>query len=75
MTNAAENRAAMPLAAALIDEIRASYPDAKVLWVKEGARELGKRPTLEPHLIEISAETFDLLRQHAEFHGKGKRRG
>lgn len=70
-----DNRAAMPLAAEMIDMVRASYPDAKVLWVKEGDRELGKRPQLESNLMEISSETFDLLRQHdTTFSSKRARR-
>lgn len=50
-------------------------PDCKLVWAQDAQGEIGKRPVLEPHLFEISAETFDLLRQHAAFHGKGKRRG
>lgn len=69
-----QNRASMPLAAEMIDEIRASYPEAKVLWVKEGERELGKRPALEPGLFEISAETYDALRLHAAHCGGRKRK-
>lgn len=73
MSRAEQNRAAMPLAAAMIDEIRVTCPDAKVLWVKEGERELGKRPALESNLIEISSETFDGLRMHATYCGGKKR--
>lgn len=69
-----QNRASMPLAAEMIDEIRASYPDAKVLWVKEGERELGKRPTLEPEYFEITSETYDSLRLHAVHCGGRKRK-
>lgn len=67
------NRAAMPLAAAMVDEIRATCPDAKVLWISEGGKEIGKRPPLESHLFEITAETFDALRMHSKYCG-GKRK-
>jgi hypothetical protein len=73
LSRAEENRAAMPLAAEMVAEIRATCPGAKVLWVKEGERELGKRPALESNLFEISAETFDLARKHATYFGSKKR--
>jgi hypothetical protein len=68
------NRAAMPLAAALVDEIRATCPEAKVLWIKEGDRELGKRPELESNFFEVRSETVDALRLHAVHCGGGKRK-
>jgi hypothetical protein len=68
------NRAAMPLAAAMVDEIRATCPEAKVVWISEGGKELGKRPEADPSLFEISAETFDALREHAAYHAKRARR-
>jgi hypothetical protein len=49
-------------------------PDCKLVWAQDARGEIGKRPTLEPHLFEISAETFDALRLHAKYMG-GKRRG
>lgn len=36
----------------------------KLVWAQDEAGEIGKRPALESHLFEISAETFDLLRAH-----------
>jgi hypothetical protein len=68
------NRAAMPLAAEMVDEIRATCPDAKVVWISEGGKELGKRPPLEPDYFEISAETYDALRLHAAHCGGKKRK-
>lgn len=50
-------------------------PDCKLVWAQDAQGEIGRRPTLEAHLFEIDSTTFDLLRQHAAFHGKGKRRG
>jgi hypothetical protein len=68
------NRAAMPLAAEMVDEIRATCPDAKVLWISEGDKEIGRRPTLESNYFEISAETFDALREHAAISAKRTKR-
>lgn len=36
----------------------------KLLWAKDAQGEIGKRPALESHLFEVSAETLDLLRKH-----------
>lgn len=69
----ADNRAAMPLVAAMVDEIRATCPDAKVLWVKEGDRELGKRPELERDEIEIDGQTLVQLADDARTYGRKKR--
>jgi hypothetical protein len=49
-------------------------PDCKLVWAQDANGEIGKRPALESHLFEISAETFDALRLHAKYMG-GKRRG
>lgn len=49
-------------------------PDCKLVWAQDEAGEVGKRPTLESHLFEISAESFDLLRAHgAATQKRGKR--
>ena len=69
-----QNRAAMPLAAALVDEIRATCPEAKVVWISEGGKELGKRPEPDSNYFEISAETFDALREHTAFSAKRTKR-
>ena len=45
-------------------------PDARLVWAQDKDGEVGKRPALEKGLFEISAETFDLLRQHTAFHAK-----
>lgn len=39
-------------------------PGAKLLWAQDEAGEIGKRPALEPHLFEVSAENLDALRLH-----------
>lgn len=49
-------------------------PDCKLLWAQDAQGEIGKRPPLESNYFEISAETFDALREHAAFSAKrGKR--
>jgi hypothetical protein len=45
-----------------------------VVWISEGGKELGKRPEADPSLFEISAETFDALREHAAYHAKRTKR-
>lgn len=67
------NRAAMPLVTEMVDMIRASYPDAKVLWVKEGDREMGKRPELAPDEFEIDGSTLERLAEHTAAFGRKKR--
>lgn len=49
-------------------------PDCKLVWAQDAQGEIGKRPPLEPHLFEITAETFDALREHVAFSSKGKKR-
>ena len=49
-------------------------PDCKLLWAKDENGEIGKRPALEPEYFEISAETYDLLREHAAMCAKGRRK-
>ncbi len=44
----------------------------KVIWAKDEAGEIGRRPALEPHLFEVSAEALEALRQHEAM---TKRRG
>lgn len=68
-----QNRANFPRATEMFDEIRATCPEARVLWASENGREIGKRPALEPEYFEISAETFDALRAHTAFHGRRKK--
>lgn len=34
----------------------------KLIWAKDAQGEIGKRPALESHLFEISAESLYLLR-------------
>lgn len=42
--SAADNRAAFPETAKLVDELRASFgPDLKLMWASEGGREIGTR--------------------------------
>ena len=69
----ADNRAAMPLVAEMVDEIRRAYPDAKVLWVKEGDREMGKRPELADDEFEIDGGTLQSLAEHKAAFGRKKR--
>lgn len=48
--------------------------DCKLVWAQDEAGEIGKRPVLESHLFEVSAETFDLLRAHTAATSKRGRR-
>lgn len=42
--SAADNRAAFPVTAKLVDELRAVFgPDVKLMWASEGGREIGTR--------------------------------
>lgn len=42
--SAADNRAAFPETAKLVDEFRATFgPDVKLMWASEGGREIGMR--------------------------------
>lgn len=63
----------MPNVAAMVDEIRRTCPDAKVLWVQEGGRELGKRPELAEDEFEIDGGTLISLAEHKEAFGRKKR--
>lgn len=49
-------------------------PDAKLVWAQDEAGEIGKRPVLESHLFEISAETFGLVMERLEARNKGGKR-
>lgn len=54
--------------------IDAIGPDAKLIWAQDAQGEIGKRPPLESHLFEVSAESLEAQRLHAKYMG-GKRRG
>ena len=43
MTTAEENRRRMPTVAAFVDEVRKYWPDAKVVYAREGDYEVGKK--------------------------------
>ena len=66
-----KNRAEFPGLAALVDEVRRHFPEAKLLHGEEGGREVGKRPAdlgegidlMKPCLMEAD---FSVMR-------KGKR--
>jgi len=65
----------MPLATEMIDMIRASCPGAKVLWVSEGGKELGRKPGLEPGAFEIDGKTYcDMADERARRVVGGKRK-
>lgn len=48
--------------------------DCKLVWAQDAQGEIGRRPTLESNYFEISAETYDALREHAVFSAKRTRR-
>jgi hypothetical protein len=49
------NRREMPGLAFISDEVRAMFPDARLVHGEEGGREIGKRPALPPNVVEIDA--------------------
>lgn len=69
-----QNRADFPKATEMFDEIRATYPDARVLWASENGREIGRRPELESNWFEVGSTTFDLLREHNQYVAKRAKR-
>lgn len=44
MSRVADNRAAMPTVAAIVDEYRAMFPDLRVIYASENGKTLGKVP-------------------------------
>src|SRR5690606_7682744 len=71
----AANRAAMPECTKAVDMVRALYPDAKVLWMSEGGKEVGKRPKDD---WVMSADAYIGLHQHYHYNGllgETKRKG
>jgi hypothetical protein len=51
----ASNRALFPAVAAIFDEVRAMIPNVQFIGGEENGREIGKRPTLPPNVVEIDA--------------------
>ena len=56
----------MPECSKAVDMVRALYPDAKVLWMSEGGKEVGKRPKDD---WVMSAEAYIGLHQHYHYNG------
>ena len=47
-------------------EVMALFPGAKLRWARNPAGdEIGRKPELEPHLFEISAETWTEMQKPA----------
>lgn len=63
-SEAAANRAAMPECSKAVDMVRALYPGAKVLWMSEGGKEVGKRPKDD---WVMSADAYIALDQHYKY--------
>lgn len=68
------NRAIDPQFAALADSLRAMGADVRVLhWVShDGAREIGKLPTVPAGSFTVSAETLQGLAEHRKWMGRRK---
>lgn len=47
MTQAASNRVAMPTVARVVDELRAVFPECRVLYARENGREIASKEWLE----------------------------
>jgi hypothetical protein len=59
MSEAAKNRAAFPKFAAVMDEVRALWPDARVRYINEGGRTLGAIPEPDEGVWgEIDGDTW-----------------
>jgi hypothetical protein len=43
----------MPGLASIFDEVRAMFPKAQLIHGEEAGREIGKRPTLPPNVVEV----------------------
>ena len=69
------NRAIDPQFAALADSLREMGADVRVLhWVShDGAREIGKLPTVPAGSFTVSAETLQALAEHRKWMGGKKR--
>lgn len=53
MAERERNRREMPGLASLSDEVRAVFPEARLIHGEEGGREIGKRPALPPNVVEM----------------------
>lgn len=62
MSAAQQNRDAFPGVAAMVDQVRAVFPTAKVIWATENGKDLGKRPD-DSQEMWISAEGYIGLHQ------------
>ena len=49
----ASNRASFPQIASICDQVKAMFPSAQLLHGEESGREIGKRPTLPPNVVEV----------------------
>lgn len=47
MTRAAYNRAAMPTVARVVDELRAAFPECRVLYARENGEEIASQEWLD----------------------------
>lgn len=53
-TAAAQNRARMPYTAALIDEVRKTFPGATVQWAREGGVEVGRKAATDGMAVQLA---------------------
>jgi len=65
MSEAANNRAAMPQVADIVDQIRAQGLDVKVIYAAENGKELGRKPEYR--------EVFDIPRDYLKPAGGWKK--
>jgi hypothetical protein len=76
MTDRANNRAAMPICAAAVDQVRAMYGEenVKVRWLSEGGKEIGKRPVETAYECERFDEVLRSLDSlYASIDKKGRK--
>jgi hypothetical protein len=72
MAERERNRREMPGLASISDEVRAVFPEARLIHGEEGGREVGKRPTLPPNVAEV--DFFKAMQMAAMGQPKGKKR-
>lgn len=69
-----KNRESMPELAALMDEIREQFPDAKLIWGEDltTGKTVGVKPD-EKHFFDIPKDYFPSQQIDTKKPGKGKR--
>lgn len=70
MSNRDKNRADFPSCTEAFDMIRATCPEARVLWASENGNEIGKRPELDPNHFEISGESYEMACRNVAARGR-----